>query len=376
MTARRGSPQSAGAPKPAGAARTTSPPGPPRSRRLAVAIESWELRTPFRTARETVDRIETVTVELAEGRARGRGEALGVDDRGETAASIAAQIEAVRGEVEGGLDRAGLAALLPAGGARNALDCALWDLEAKRTGVPVWDRLGLRPRGVTTAYTLGLDAPERMAAEAAARPDLPLLKLKLGPDDPVARAAAVRRARPDARLIADANGSWSLDLLRRAAPELARLGVELIEQPLPAPAGVGAGGAAGDIGAAGAAGSDADHALAGYRSPVPLCADESCATAADLDRVAARYQAVNVKLDKAGGLTAALMLIDGARRRGLGLMVGNMLGTSLAMAPAFVVAQHCRWVDLDGPLLLARDREPPIRYDGGKMMPPAAALWG
>lgn len=335
-------------------------PSRPR-RRLTLAIESWELAAPFRTAKETVARIETVTIELREGEARGWGEALGVDYRGETAASIAAEIEAVRSEIEGGVERSELEALLPAGGARNAVDCALWDLEAKRTGIAVWDRLALRPRPVTTAFTLGLDSPQRMAAEAAARRGWPLLKLKLGPDDPVAPAAAVRRARPDAALIADANESWSLDLLQRAAPELARLGVELIEQPLPAP---------------GTADGDGDGDLAGYRSPVPLCADESCDTAADLDRLASRYQAVNVKLDKTGGLTAALRLVEGARRRGLALMVGNMLGTSLAMAPAFAVAQHCRWVDLDGPLLLARDRDPPIRYARGRMGPPDSKLWG
>ncbi len=333
-------------------------------RRLEVAIESWPLAAPFRTAKESLERIETVTVELSEGEARGRGEALGVDYRGETPASIAAQIEGVRGEVESGASREELATRLPAGGARNALDCALWDLEARLTGVPVAERLGLRPRSVTTAYTVSLDTPERMAAEAAAHRDQPLLKLKLGPDDPAGLAAAVRRARPEATLIADANESWTLDVLRRAAPDLARLGVELIEQPLPAP------------GSPGAARIGADDDLAGYRSPVPLCADESCDTTSDLDRVAERYQAVNVKLDKAGGLTEALRLVEAARRRGLGLMVGNMLGTSLAMAPAFLVAQHCRWIDLDGPLLLARDREPPIRYAGGRMAPPPPRLWG
>lgn len=323
--------------------------------RLDLSFDRWETRTPFVTSRGSLTSIETLTVELESDGARGRGEALGVDYRGEDARTMGDQIEGLRREIERGADRDALSRLLPPGGARNALDCALWDLEAKATATSVWRRVGLEPRALTTAYTLSLAAPEAMAAEAAAHLAYPILKLKLDADDPITRLEAVRPARPEAQLLVDANGAWSLALLQEIAPRLAELGVAMVEQPLPA---------------------GADDELAGWSSSVTLCADESCQTRRELDYIAERYGMVNVKLDKSGGLTEALALAAACRERGLELMVGNMLGSSLAMAPAFVVGQLCRFVDLDGPLLQSRDREHQIRYEGALMQPPSRALWG
>ncbi len=323
--------------------------------KLVLSFDRWEMRTPFVTSQGSLASIETLAVELESGGARGRGEALGVGYRGEDARSMADQIEHVRREIECGPDREALSRLLPPGGARNALDCALWDLEAKVTGTSVWRRLDLESRPLTTAYTLSLTTPEAMATEAVAHRRYPILKLKLDSADPIARLAAVRAARPEAELLVDANGGWSLDLLREIAPRLVELGVAMVEQPLPA---------------------GADDELAGWSSPVTLCADESCQTRRELDRVAARYAMINVKLDKTGGLTEALALAAACRGRGLELMVGNMLGSSLAMAPAFVIGQLCRFVDLDGPLLQTRDREQAIRYQGAVMSPPPRSLWG
>ncbi len=265
-------------------------------------------------------------------------------------------IESLRARIEDGLDRRGLQQALPAGAARNALDCAFWDLEAKRAGRPVWALLGLKaPAPVTTAYTLSLDTPEAMGRAAAENAARPLLKLKLaGPDD-LARVEAVRENAPAARLIVDANEGWSLDDYVELAPKLAGLGVDLIEQPLPA-------------------GKDA--ALAGMRRPVPVCADESCHDSASLAGLAGRYDAVNIKLDKTGGLTEALELKDAAGAQGYEIMVGCMLATSLAMAPATLVAQGARFVDLDGPLLLDRDRAEGLYYEDSLLHPPEPALWG
>jgi len=334
--------------------------------KIAVALDEWPLREPFVIAGSTTESIVTVTVVLEHGGARGWGEALGVDYLGETAASLHEQIEAQRAAieataataVEAGRESGEVEALvsrLPAGGARNALDCALWDLRCKLARRTVWSLLGIAPRTVITAFTLSLDEPTAMAAAARRAAFCPLLKLKLDADDAAARLAAVRAARPDAELLVDANGSWSPALLADLAPALVAHRVALVEQPLPA-------------------GGDAD--LAGWDAPVPLCADESCQTAEDLDTVAARYRVVNVKLDKCGGLTAALRMVERCRELGLASMVGNMLGSSLAMAPAFVIAQHCRWVDLDGPLLQRSDRDAPMRYEGAVVYPPAPELWG
>ncbi len=275
---------------------------------------------------------------------------------GETVDGVIAAIEGLRPRIEDGLDRTGLQALLPAGAARNALDCAYWDLEAKRAGRPVWQLCGLAPLdAVTTAYTLSLDTPDAMGRAAAAHAARPLLKLKLaGPDD-LARVEAVRANAPETRLIVDAHEGWSLDDYVELAPKLARLGVVLIEQPLPA-------------------GQDAP--LAGLQRPVPVCADESCHATESLAGIAGRYDAVNIKLDKTGGLTEALNLKQAALDQGFQIMVGCMLATSLAMAPAILIAQGAAFVDLDGPLLLKRDRPEGLRYEGSTLHPPEPALWG
>lgn len=297
-----------------------------------------------------------VVVELADGPYAGRGEAVPYARYGETMAGVLAEIEAARAAVESGADRMALQQLLPPGAARNALDCALWDLEAKQAGVRAWALAG-RPRldPVKTCYTLSLDTPGAMAGAARDHARRPMLKLKIGGADDLDRVEAVRAAAPRTRLIVDANEGLSFEELTRLAPEFARLDVQLVEQPLPA-------------------GEDA--ALEGWTSPVPLCADESLHTRAELADCARRYACVNIKLDKAGGLTEALATAAEARAVGLEVMVGCMVATSLAMAPAMIVAQGARFVDLDGPLLLARDREPGLVITGSLIEPPPPALWG
>ena len=325
------------------------------ARALIVGRESWPIRGAFTISRGTKTRADVVVVEIAAGDAVGRGECVPYPRYGENPRRTVRQIEGLRGEIEDGLSRAELQDRLPAGAARNAIDAALWDLEAKRSAKPVWKLAGLaRPAPLITAYTLSLDTPARMAAAAAAA-RRPLLKLKLGGKDDVGRVQAVRTSAPDSRLIVDANEAWTPEIFATAAPAMAALGVELIEQPLPA-------------------GEDA--ALAALERPVPVCADESCQGEASLDGLAGRYEFVNVKLDKTGGLTAALALAAEARARGFGIMLGCMLGTSLAMAPAALMGAMAAFVDLDGPLLLDRDREPGIRYEGSIMHPPPAGLWG
>ena len=328
---------------------------------LSVRQESWPLAGSFTISRGTRTTAEPVVVELSvtgdDGRVvLGRGECVPYARYGETVAGVIAAIEGLRARIEAGLDRIGLQDLLPPGAARNALDCAYWDLEAKRAGQPVWQLCGLPPpEAVTTAYTLSLDAPEVMGRAAAKNAARPLLKLKLaGPDD-LARVAAVRANAPDTRLIVDANEGWSLDDYQALAPKLAALGVVLIEQPL-------------------RAGQDAP--LAGTQRPVPVCADESCHATDSLAEIAGRYDAVNIKLDKTGGLTEALKLKQAAQAQGFQIMVGCMLATSLAMAPAVLVAQGAGFVDLDGPLLLAGDRPGGLTYDGSTLHPPEPALWG
>jgi L-alanine-DL-glutamate epimerase-like enolase superfamily enzyme len=299
---------------------------------------------------------EVVVAEIADGPHAGRGEAVPYARYGEDVDGVLAELEAVRGAIETGASRSVLQGLMPAGAARNALDCALWDLEAKQAGVRVWTLAGReRLDPVKTCYTLSLDAPEAMAEAARLHARRPMLKLKIGGADDLDRVAAVRKAAPRTRLIVDANEALAFDDLVRLAPDLARLDVQLVEQPL-------------------AAGEDA--ALEGWASPVPLCADESLHTRAELADCARRYALVNVKLDKAGGLTEALALAAEARARGLEVMVGCMVATSLAIAPALLLAQGARVVDLDGPLLLARDREPGLPISGSLIEPPPAALWG
>ena len=325
-------------------------------RSLTARAESWPIAGAFVIARGAKTEAEVVVVEISDRTATGRGEAVPYARYGETTQGVLGQIEAVRAAIEGAADRGALQHLLPAGAARNALDCALWDLEAKARGVRAWTLAGRsRLDPVKTGYTLSLATPEVMAEAARRHARWPMLKLKIGGADHLDRVAAVRAAAPRTRLVVDANESLGFDDLVRLAPELARLEVKLLEQPLPAAE---------------------DGRLEGYRSPVPLCADESLHTRAELAACARRYQAVNVKLDKAGGLTEALALKVAAEAAGLEVMAGCMVATSLAIAPALLVAQGARFVDLDGPLLLARDREPGLPISGALIEPPPPELWG
>jgi L-alanine-DL-glutamate epimerase-like enolase superfamily enzyme len=324
--------------------------------RLTLRAESWPIAGAFVIARGSKTEALVVVAELTDGVHRGRGEAVPYARYGETIAGVMAAMEGVRGELEVGAGRGALQSLLPPGAARNALDCALWDLDAKRAGVRAWTLAGLPPpRAVTTAYTLSLDTPEAMAAAAGKAAGYPLLKLKIGGAHDLERVAAVRAAAPAAGLIVDANEALTLQSLTALAPALADLGVRLIEQPLPA---------------------GADGALEDYRGPVRLCADESLHSRTELAVCARRYGAVNIKLDKAGGLTEALALAAEARDLGLEIMVGCMVATSLSMAPALLLAQGAAVADLDGALLLARDREPGLAYDRATIFPPAPELWG
>jgi L-alanine-DL-glutamate epimerase-like enolase superfamily enzyme len=326
--------------------------------KVAVRSERWGYKTPFRIARHSAEALDVVVVELIDADGHiGRGEAAGVDYEGESVASMTAQIFGIADIIAAGVTREALLDRLPRGGARNAVDCALWDLEAKATGNPVWRRLGFHTRrSLATAYTLGIaDDDDQLREKARATGNWPLLKLKMDGERHIDVARAVRAERPDARLIVDANQAWSRDLLDRLAPELETLGVDLIEQPLP---------------------HDEDEALVGYGGGVPLAADESCTDRRSVARLADLYRFVNIKLDKTGGLTEALAVEVEARARGLGVMVGCMAGTSLAMAPAAILAQQAEFVDLDGPLLHTYDRPEGIPYDGGLMGFPDCALWG
>lgn len=321
---------------------------------LAVRAETWPLNRPFRISRGMKTAAEVVVVEARDGGRVGCGEAVPYARYGESVGSVLEQIGAVI--ARGGLiDRAALQAALPAGAARNALDCALWDLEAKANKRSVRDALGLAPaRAVVTAVTVSLDEADAMAEAARALHGAPLLKVKVDAHDPVRLARAVREAAPAARLIVDPNESWSVRLLRDVLPALAALDVALIEQPVPV---------------------DEDEELASLRPLVPICADESAHTTADLARVAGRYQAVNIKLDKAGGLTEALAMRDAVRAAGLKLMVGCMVCTSLSIAPALLLAGDAAFVDLDGPWWLANDRAPAVKFRDGWIEPPVAG-WG
>jgi L-Ala-D/L-Glu epimerase len=315
--------------------------------------ESWPIAGSFAIARGTKREAVVVVARLSDGRIAGWGECVPYARYGETIESVRRAIETVAAD---GLDRLTLAQRLPAGAARNALDCALWDYEAKRAGRSAASLAGVGRLGpLTTAYTISLDAAEAMAQKARRAGDLPLLKLKLGGEGDAERLRRVRAACPKTRLIADANESWTDALLAPLLAVAAETGVELIEQPLPA---------------------GADAQLAAIDRVVPVCADEAVHTRADLDALSGRYDAINIKLDKAGGLSEGLALAAAARARGFKLMVGSMVATSLSMAPATLLAQTADWVDLDGPLLLARDREPCLSYEGARLNPANPALWG
>ena len=323
---------------------------------LDVAVEKWPIAGRFAISRGSRTVAEVVVVSIRDGHHLGRGESVPYARYGETVDGTVMAIRSMAEAIAGGLGRDGLRRAMPAGAARNAVDCALFDLEAKSSGRSAASIAGLSPlRPLQTAYTLSLDAPEAMAAAARAAADRPLLKVKLGGSGDEARIAAVRRAAPNARLIVDANEAWSEADLEPTMAACAAAGVELIEQPLPA-------------------GSDA--ALSAIRRVVPVCADESLHTAADLPALRGRYDAVNIKLDKTGGLTESLAVLAEARRLGFKVMAGCMVGTSLAMAPALLLAQSADFVDLDGPLLLARDRDPGLRYEGSIVHPPPRTLWG
>lgn len=326
------------------------------TRRVSVHLENWMARIPFRISRHTWDDFPCVVCEIAEDGCIGRGEALGVYYLGESERSILAQIESVAAELAGGADRSALLQLLPPGGARSAVDAALWDLEAQLAGGSAWAMAGVEPGPVETVFTIGLETePAQMGARAAAAADLSLFKVKLNSDRPVERIAAIREARPDARLVVDVNEGWDFAQLKDVAPALAEFGVSMIEQPL-------------------RRGHDAE--LEGYDSPLPLCADESCQHIGELEQTTARYRMINIKLDKCGGLTHGLELAAAAREHGLGLMVGCMGGTSLCMAPIHVLAQRADFVDIDGPLLLRNDRLGGLVYERGVATLPEKPFWG
>jgi len=319
---------------------------------IRVQAQSFRLAEVFTISRGSRTEARVLTVEVARGGLTGRGECVPYARYGESPESVAAQIAAL----DPGIDRAALQAALPPGAARNAVDCALWDWEAKRAGRRVWDLAGLAAPGpMPTCFTLSLDTPERMQAAAARHAHRPILKIKLGTPDDMARLEAVRAGAPAARIVVDANEGWSAEVYAELAPHLIRLGVTMVEQPLPA-------------------GQDA--MLAEIARPLPVCADESCHDRESLPDLAGKYDMVNIKLDKTGGLTEALALRAAARAAGYQVMVGCMVGTSLAMAPAVLVAQGAEVVDLDGPLLLAEDRAHPLRYDAAGVHPPDAELWG
>jgi L-alanine-DL-glutamate epimerase-like enolase superfamily enzyme len=315
----------------------------------------WPLKEVFRISRGSRTEARVVAVNVIDGKHAGRGEGVPIKRYNQSTESVLAQIESIKGEKN--LDRDKLQELLPPGAARNALDCALWDLEAKRSGKRVWQLANMPVVDqVETSFTISLDTPEKMAATAKAAAHLPILKLKLGGDDlDLPRVGAVREAAPNTRLLVDANESWSADHFRKIVPALKELDVALIEQPLPA---------------------DADEVLETLDHLIPLCADESCHTTVDLPRLKNRYEGINVKLDKTGGLTEALRLCERARKSGFKLLIGCMVGTSLGMAPARLLASAADYVDLDGPLLLARDRDHGLAYTNGRIDLPSSQLWG
>lgn len=326
------------------------------ARRLTALSERFPIAGSFTISRGTKTEAEVVTCTITDGTYAGRGECVPYRRYGETVEGVLAAIEAIGPAIESGISREELRRAMPAGAARNAVDCALWDLEAKTAATPAWRKVcATMPRPLVTAYTLSLGDPATMAEQARANANRPLLKVKVGGDGDMERVRAVVAAAPDSRIVLDANEGWTEADVLAHLEECARLGVALVEQPLPA---------------------GRDGILASIPHPVPICADESVHTASGLEKLAGLYDAVNIKLDKAGGLTEAIAMHDRARALGLSVMVGCMVGTSLAMAPAVLLAQDAEYVDLDGPLLLARDRDPGLVYAGSLVSPPDARLWG
>jgi len=325
-------------------------------RELSIRHDRFPLVAPFRISRGTRLAADVVAVELRQGGHLGRGESVPYGRYGESVESVVEQMEAVRGLLAAGMGRDELQARLPPGAARNALDAALWDLEWRQTSVPVWAQLARSPhQALVSALTISIDTPERMGAAAARLADAGLIKVKLDASEAAARIEAVRRAAPRARLMVDANEAWNIGLLRDLQATLERCGVELIEQPLPA---------------------GADDDLLAYSGPIPLCADEACHVSADLPRLRGRYQAVNIKLDKTGGLTEAWRLLQAARADGFHIMVGCMVGSSLGIAPALEIAREAEFIDLDGPLWLQGDHPGGVTLKDGWLQPPAPGFWG
>jgi len=328
----------------------------PNATSLKVTVERWPIAGAFTISRGAKTEAVVVVVELGEGKARGRGECVPYARYGESTDNVTAQIEAMRPRLAAGLSRAALQEAMPPGAARNALDCAFWDLEAKRAGRAVHELAGLpAPQPLTTAFTISLGTPETMAEAAAKAAQRALLKIKLGGDGDAARISAVRTAAPNAMLIVDANEGWTEDNLAANLEACANAGVVLVEQPLP---------------------DGRDAALGRITRPIPVCADESAHDRSSLAALIGKYDAVNIKLDKTGGLTEALAMASEASRLGLTIMAGCMVATSLAMAPAVLLAQSARFVDLDGPLLLARDRPDGLIYRDSLVCPSTPALWG
>ena len=322
-----------------------------------IHAEAWPLAGAFRISRGTRKVSDVLMVEVNDGNYVGRGECFPYARYGEDIDSVQKQLNSVRSEIEHGLDRQALLNVLAPGAARNAVDCALWDLEAKRAGVRVWDLADLpAPEPVTTVYTLGVDEPAIMGERARENSDRPRLKLKMtGDGADLARVRNIHKNAPNARLVVDANEGWTIEQYLEYAPQFKELGVEMIEQPLP---------------------STDDEQLSGVDRPIPVCADESCHDRTTLKSLVGKYDMINIKLDKTGGLTEALNLRDAALKQGLSIMVGCMIGTSLAMAPGILVAQEAAIVDLDGPLLLAEDRAPGLSFTGSIIHPPETRLWG
>ena len=325
-------------------------------RRLSICHRVLPLHSPFRISRGVKHAADVVTVELDQAGCIGRGESVPYARYGESVAAVMEEIETLRHDLCAGMGRDELQARLGPGAARNALDAAMWDLESRLSRMPVWNRLARPPHvPLVTALTVVIDTPQEMEKAAARIADAGLIKVKVDADDPVARIEAVRRAAPSARLIVDPNESWTIDILRDVQPALERLSVDLLEQPLPA---------------------DADDALRDFSSRIPICADEACHTASDLPSLRDRYQAVNIKLDKTGGLTEAWRLLRAAKAQGFQIMVGCMVCSSLGIAPALEIAREADFIDLDGPLWLADDYPDGVTLQGGVLMPPSPEFWG
>jgi len=324
--------------------------------KISVHIEEWEMLQPFRIAGFKLTGSRGIVVQLTEDGFVGRAEAQGAFYLDEDADSLFSQVHEVAGEIQQGISREELQQLLPASGARNALDCAMWDLECKKSGRTIWELTGIEPMPITTVFTIGLEStPETMAAKAAAAVNAPILKIKLDSHQPYEKLAAIRAARPDATLVVDANQGWDFDLLQELIPKCVGLDLGMIEQPLP---------------------RGADEMLEGFKSPITLAADESCLHTGELEVAARRYDMINIKLDKTGGLTEALKLAYKAKETGCKLMVGCMAGTSLGMAPAFVIAQLCDFVDIDAPLQNKYDCPNGLNYTNGVVDVFDSSLWG